>query len=215
MRALNLATRPFRNEALPNLAFGLAAALLVAVTAKHALVARALLPDKTSALHDEVKALDLEAARLRVEEGGLRGPAPGADLLARWSQIKDLVDQRTFSWTRLLARLEKVIPEGVRISTITPTVRRGEVRLDLIAQAQATDAGFELLKRLQGHPEFRGPVPVSVGDAAAEGGGVKEFKYAMSYEPGAATAEEPSAPKGGADAPDSVAPESDADEAAP
>jgi hypothetical protein len=209
MRALNLATRPFRNEALPNLAFGLAAALLVAATAKHALVVRGLLPDKTSALHDEVTALDVEAARLRVEAGGLRGPAPSTELLARWSQIKDLVDQRTFSWTRLLARLEKVIPEGVRISTITPTVRRGEVRLDLSAQAQATDAGWELLKRLQGHPEFRGAVPVSVGDAAAEGGGVKEFKYAMSYEPEAATAEEPPVPKGGDDRPDS-----DADEAA-
>jgi hypothetical protein len=201
MRTLNLATRPFRNEALPDLVFGVAVALVLALTAKHALVVRDLLPDKTSALHDEVKALDTEAASLRVEAGGLRGPVPGAELMTRWSQIKDLVDQRTFSWTRLLARLETVVPEGVRISAITPTVRRGEIRLDLSAQAQGTAAGFELLKRLQGHPEFRGAVPVNVGEAVAEGTNVKEFRYAMVYEPGAATEDAP-ASKGDAEAPD-------------
>lgn len=212
MRALNLATRPFRNEALPNLAFALAAALLVAVTAKHALVLRALLPDKTSALHDEVKALDTEAAHLRVEAAGLRGPGPSAAIVTRWSQIKDLVDQRTFSWTRLLARLEKVVPEGVRISAITPTVRRGEVRLELSAQAQSTDGGFELLKRLQGHPEFRGPVPVSVGESSVGGESIKEFRYTMAYEPGEAPVEQAPAAKGEGDA---DAPNADGDEAAP
>jgi type IV pilus assembly protein PilN len=195
MRPLNLATRPFRNEALPSLAFWAAVLLLVALTGKQALVIRALLPDKTSALHEEVKALDSEAARLRAEAVGLRGPAPDVALLTRWSQLKDLVDQRTFSWTRLMVRLEKVIPEGVRISAITPTVRQGDVRLDLSAQAQSTEAGLEMLKRLQQRPEFKGAIPVSVGESGAEGASVKEFKYAMLYDPSSAPAEEAPAPK--------------------
>ena len=128
MRALNLATPAFpQRDAARTWPLPLLGRVLVAVTAKHAFVVRALLPDRTSALHDEVDALEAEAARLRAEAGGLRGPAPDAALVARWSLIKDLVDQRTFSWTRLLARLEKVIPEGVRIAAIAPTVRRGEV----------------------------------------------------------------------------------------
>jgi Tfp pilus assembly protein PilN len=206
MRALNLATRPFRNEALPNLAFALSAVLVVAVTAKQALVVRALLPDKTSALHDEVKTLDAEVARLRAEGASLRAPAPSTAQLSRWSQIKDLVDQRTFSWTRLLARLEKVVPEGVRISSITPSVSRGEIRLGLSAQARSTEGGFELLKRLQQRPEFHGAVPVSVGESGAGGEGGKEFRYAMLYEPAAASAGSAPAATSDADADGSGAP---------
>lgn len=82
--------------------------------------------------------------------------------------------------------------------------------MDLSAQAQATDAGFELLKRLQGHPEFRGPVPVSVGESAAAGESVKEFKYAMVYEPAAVPAEEAPASRGDGDA---DAPNAEAEEA--
>ena len=190
MRALNLATRPFRNEALPSLLFWASAALLLALTTKHVLVIRALLPDKTSALHEQVRTLDGDAARLRAEATALRGPAPDGALVKKWSQIKDLVDQRTFSWTRLMARLEKVIPEGVRISAITPSVREGAVRLDLSAQAQTTEAGLEMLKRLQQRPEFKDAVPVSVGESGAEGETVKEFRYAMFYEPSSAPAQE-------------------------
>ncbi|MFI5183883.1 MAG: hypothetical protein ACHQNV_05765 [Vicinamibacteria bacterium] len=188
MRPLNLATRPFRNEALPSLAFWTAALLVTALTAKQALVIRALLPDKTSALHGEVKALDEEAARLRREALSFRRPAPDVALLARWSLLKDLVDQRTFSWTRLMARLERVIPEGVRISSIAPTVHKGEVHLDLSAQAQSTEAGLEMFKRLQERREFKGAVPVTVGTSGAAGEGLKEFRYAMLYDPSAAPA---------------------------
>ena len=199
MRVLNLATRPFRNEALPSAAFWASALLLVALTTKQALVIRALLPDKTSALHDEVKTLDAEAARLRAEAATLRGPAPDGAVVKRWSQLKDLVDQRTFSWTRLMVLLEKVIPEGVRISAITPTVHQGEVRLDLSAQAQSTEGGLEMLKRLQQRPEFQDAVPVSVSESGAEGETVKEFRYAMFYDPMAAPA--PEAPAAQAEAP--------------
>jgi hypothetical protein len=209
MRALNLATRPFRNEAFPSMAFWASALLLLALTAKHALVVRALLPDKTSALHEEVRRLDGEAARLRAEAAALRGPAPDGALVKKWSQIKDLVDQRTFSWTRLMARLEKVIPEGVRISAITPTVRQGEVRLDLSAQAQTTEGGLEMLKRLQQRPEFKGAVPVSVGESGAEGESVKEFRYSMFYDPSAAPAEEAPAAKADAAADDAADPGED------
>jgi len=191
MRALNLASRPVRNEALPSLLFYVAASVALALTVKHAFVFRGLLPDRTSALHAEVAKLDAEATRLRSEEGALRGPAPDPLLVARWSELKDLVDRRTFSWTRLLASLERVVPEGVRISSIVPNVRKGDIRLDISAQAQSTDAGFEFMKRLQQRPEFEEPVPVSIADAAQEGDGAKEFRYAMLYRPDAAPAEEP------------------------
>lgn len=196
---LNLASRPSRNEVLPSLLFYLAAAAVLAVTVKHGLVVRRLLPDRTSALHARVTSLETEAARLRSEGAALRGPAPDAAVVARWSELKDLVDRRTFSWTRLLARLEKVVPEGVRVSAIVPSVKRGEIHLDITAQAQSTEAGFELLKRLQARPEFEDAIPLSVSDSGREGEAAKDFRLTIRYRPEAAPAQEPATPPEGAD----------------
>ena len=57
MRPANLARQPFRNERLPNLLFALAVLAVVVITVRHAFVVRALLPGRTSALHDEVMRL--------------------------------------------------------------------------------------------------------------------------------------------------------------
>jgi Tfp pilus assembly protein PilN len=197
--ALNLASRPSRNELLPSLLFYLAVAAALGVTVKHGLVLRRLLPDKTSALHARVTSLQTEAARLRSEGAALRGPAPEPAVVARWSELKDLVDRRTFSWTRLLARLERVVPQGVRVTAILPSVRGGRIELEITAQAQSTDAGFELLKRLQARPEFEDPMPVAVTESGREGEGAKEFRLKMRYRPDAAPAEEPAAPPEGGD----------------
>jgi Tfp pilus assembly protein PilN len=197
--ALNLASRPSRNELLPAILFYLAVAAALGVTVKHGLVLRGLLPDRTSALHARVTSLESEAARLRSEGVALRGPAPDPAVVARWSELKDLVDRRTFSWTRLLARLERVVPQGVRISAILPSVKGGEFDLEITAQAQSTDAGFELLKRLQSRPEFEDPMPVAVTESGREGEGTKEFRLKMRYRPDAAPAEEPAAPPEGGD----------------
>jgi len=192
-RPLNFASRPFRNDALPSLFFYLMMVLVLGVTLKHVLVLRGLLPGRTSALQSELVSLEAEATRLRNEGSVLRGPAPDPATVAEWSELKDLVDRRTFSWTRLLARLEKLVPEGVRISAIVPSVRKGQIQLELSAQAQTKEAGFELLKRLQERPEFENVVPVTITDAGQEEEETKEFRYSMRYLPSAPPVEEPTA----------------------
>ena len=83
MRPANLARLPFRNERVPNLLFALAAVALIALTVRHAFLVRALLPGRTSALHEEVTRLEAEAVRLRAEQASLRGVAPEPKALAR------------------------------------------------------------------------------------------------------------------------------------
>lgn len=190
-RSLNFASRPFRNDALPSLFFYVMLVLVVGVTLKHVLVLRGLLPGRMSALQSDLSSLEADATRLRNEGAVLRGPAPDPASVAEWSELKDLVDRRTFSWTRLLARLEKLVPEGVRISAINPRVRKGQIQLELSAQAQTKEAGFELLKRLQERPEFENVVPVTVTDAGQEEEETKEFRYSMRYVPSTSPVEEP------------------------
>jgi Tfp pilus assembly protein PilN len=176
MRPANLARQPFRNERLPNLLFALAVVAVVVLTVRHAFVARALLPGRTSALHDEVMRLEGEAARLRSEQASLRGVAPEPKALARWLVVKDLVDRRAFSWTNLFARLEERLPDGARLVSITPKVTRGEIVLDVQAVVRSPEVGWQFVRTLEAGGDFDDVFPLSEG-----AGG--EFHYTMRYRP--------------------------------
>lgn len=175
MKALNLAGRPFRNERLAETLFALGAAALLAVTAWHALVIRDLLPARTSALHREVAALQEEEARLRQEARSLRTEAPPAPTLAQWNLVKELVDRRAFSWTGLFARLEDVIPRDVRLKSISPSVHKGQVELDVDAVVRAPEAGWEFVRVLESGGDFYDVYPRTESD--------REFSYSMRYRP--------------------------------
>jgi Tfp pilus assembly protein PilN len=176
MRAANLAGRPFRNERLPNLLTAAAAVVLVALTVRHALLVRGLLPGRTSALHDEVARLEAESASLRSEQERLRGVNPEPKALARWLVVKDLVDRRAFSWTGLFARLENRIPEGARVVSIAPTVRRGDILIDLTAVMRSPEVGWEFMRALDAGGDFADVFPLSEGENG-------EFHYSMRFRP--------------------------------
>ena len=174
---LNLASRPFRNETLPAMGFAVAGVVLLGLTVEHALLIERLLPARTSALHQEVAALEAEATRLRSEAAGLRAPRPEPSAVTEWALLKNLVDRRAFRWTELFSRLEEVLPEGVRLVSITPEVKEGQVRLDVDAVVRSAEDGLELVQILQGRDEFADVYPLRVGKTA-DGG---EFRYTMRY----------------------------------
>jgi len=176
VRPANLARLPFRNERMPNLLFAAAAVALVALTVRHGFLVRALLPGRTSALHDEVTRLEAEATRLRAEQASLRGVAPDPKALARWLVVKDLVDRRAFSWTTLFARLEERLPDGARLVSIAPTVERGDIRLDVMAVVRSPEVGWQFIRSLEEGGDFDDVFPLSEG----QGG---EFHYKMRYRP--------------------------------
>jgi hypothetical protein len=187
VRPLNFASQPFRNETLPAVLFAAASVILFAVTVRHAFVLRGLRPAQTSKLHREVSALETELERLRAEGRSLTATKPpDKQVIAEWNVLKDLVDRRTFSWTGLFARLERVLPRDVRLVSIAPNVEHGEVLLEISAVARPPQAGLGLVGLLEARSEFEDVYPVSVAD---QEGGTAEFRYTMRYLPGAA--EEP------------------------
>lgn len=176
--ALNLASRPFRNERLPALLVALGFTVAGAVTVKHALAVRELLPGRTSGLAQDVARLESEQARLREEAGRLRGPRPEPGKIAQWALLKDLVDRRAFSWSGLFAVLEEVLPPGVRLVSITPKIERGERLLDLTAVARSNEDALELIRVLEDRPEFEDVLP-----RTRSGESENEFRYTMIYHP--------------------------------
>lgn len=159
---------------------GLALAGLLGLTVKHGLVARQLLPSRTAAVEGEVRSLEQELEALRAEERALPRAKPAPPVLAEWRALQELVDKRAFSWTRLLERLEAVLPAGVRLASIAPSVKEGQVTLEMAAVGRTIGEGLDFLKVLQGTPGFGEVVPSSVGEGPSGDG---EIRYAMKYAP--------------------------------
>ena len=189
-RTPNLATRPLRNERLPAVLLALALAGLVGVTVKHLLVLRELLPGRTAAVEGEVRGLEQELLALRDEARSLPRPRPDPRTLAEWQAIRGLVDRRAFSWARLLARLEEILPVGVKLSSIAPTVKEGETWIEVAAVGRTISDGFALMKVLQKAGDFDDVVPSSVGEGPSGDG---EIRYSMKYTPRAAAEAKPTA----------------------
>jgi hypothetical protein len=181
VKPANLAGRPFVNERLPNLVFAAALVVMLGLTIRHALLVRALLPDRTSKLYGELTRLEEESKALRAEQVRLRAVAPEPKALARWVVIKELVDRRAFSWTTLFARLEDRLPDGARLVSIAPTLRRGEILLDVNAVVRTPEVGWQLVRVLEDDGAFEDVFPLTEGESG-------EFHYTMRYKPGAAPA---------------------------
>lgn len=158
---LNLASRPFRNERLPNVLAVAAIVVALAASVWHSWVARDVLPDRTSSLVQALGEREAESARLRSEEQGLRAVRPAAPALAEWKRVKDIVDQRVFSWSRLFSVLEETLPDGVRLQSLAPETRDGVVTLGIVVTSRTHEEALDMIERLEARPEFEGVQPAS------------------------------------------------------
>ncbi len=126
MLRTNLSTRPFYNERLVQLVLAAVALVILGLTAFNVVQLRTLTTRQTQLLGrvggDEKRAAalraDAEVARHNVDRAQLESVAAAA------REANALIDQRTFSWTDLLNRLEATLPADVRIQTIRPTTDR-------------------------------------------------------------------------------------------
>jgi Tfp pilus assembly protein PilN len=151
---LNLARRPFRNERLPTLAFGIGIVVLVALSLRHAFVARELRPGGARDVEKEVAALEQEIMRLGAEADTLQGVEATTQQIGEWRAVGQLVDRRAFSWTGLLAALERALPPGVRLAAVRPVTKDGDLTLSLSAVGRSVDDVIALPKALQAQGEF-------------------------------------------------------------
>ncbi len=118
----NLATRPFYNVRAVHAALA-ALALLVAVVTGFNVVQIVRLSGSQQTLGAKAGAAEAEAQRLRIEAQQIRTRIDPKELevvAAAAREANAIIDQRTFSWTILMAHLEATLPADVRITGITP-----------------------------------------------------------------------------------------------
>lgn len=170
----NLARRPFVDTRPANVA---AAVLVLAVVVLTAIGARTVLAylGGSRASREAIATLRVEIARLeasrkesqaklaRFDLAGMRAGAEEANALARL---------RSFSWSRFLTRLEKTLPNDVRVLSVQlsrPTESSGgpapaatdAFRVTLTLVSRDPDGLPKLLRAFYGSAWFDAPTPVS------------------------------------------------------
>ena len=122
MLRTNLATRPFYNVRVVQVVLGLAAAVVVALSAFN-VVQILRLSASQSMLGARAAEATREAARLRAEAVRIRAQINPEELQVVANAAREanaIIDQRAFSWTDLLADFEATLPPDVRITSVQP-----------------------------------------------------------------------------------------------
>lgn len=145
--SINLATRPFRNNAIHWIAFGASAVFLVGFTwfNVHQYRQAASESTKWSALIQERRdslngmAADVATMTREIQHVDLR------QFSDRSAFANTIILSRVFSWSTLFDRLEKMLPESVRLRSIRPVFsKKGiEVSVEALAKDHASLLKFE------------------------------------------------------------------------
>ena len=194
--SLNLATRPFveLRPLFARLRLAMAALAVLAVAlgiVLHVLEKRAHADQaRIDALKAQVRAVQLER---QTNEARMRQPQNRAEL-DRSQFLNALFARKSFSWTSVMMDLERVLPAGVQVTSIEPSLMaNGDVNIRLRVSGQR-DLAVDLVHNLELsqcfiHPQLanetaqtqerNGLVPTA---AAVAPGGV-EFDIVSGYNP--------------------------------
>ena len=151
----NLSTRPFYNVHAVHALLGLFAVLVLAITAYNTIESFRLWNSQRT-LGAKAEAAEREATRLRAEATQTVARVDPKELATVDKAAREanaIIDQRTFSWTGVLAHLERTLPPDVRITAVQQQEGRGVVLID--AEARAIDDVDQFIEALEKTGAFR------------------------------------------------------------
>ncbi len=195
--AINLASRPFADiaPAVKNLRIAMGAlafAALVLAIGLHAV------HDKAEAARAQEHSLDGKIAQVRQEQQkyqALMHQPDNARTLQQAEFLNRFFDEKSFSWTLAMEDLETVLPAGVQVTTLEPTVKNGQITVHLRVIGPR-NRNVELVENLEHSRHFL--LPRIVGENAESAGGVNQrpepvsassrvdFDVLADYSPGSA-----------------------------
>ena len=153
---LNLATSPLEN----NRRFLLGWSVLGVV----AFIALAVLGFRAYRDWSADRALRRDVARLQSEMNQLTdrrrelveffNRPDNLRLRDRAAFLNTLIEQRSFPWTKIFMDLEEILPEGVRVISISPKMAAGRVEVKLTVGASNDDAKLKFLRALEASKAF-------------------------------------------------------------
>jgi hypothetical protein len=181
---INLASEPFRRDR-PLLVGSAALAVVLGLVLIYQLVAivseRHQAADIRIAIEQQNAKLRAIAAQQATLNARLRRPE-NAEVLERSLFLNTLIERKAISWTKIFADLEKVMPYNVRLVSVRlPEVdTNNQVLLDMVVGAKDVPPILELLKRLEGSPQF-GPTSVQSSAPPSQTDPLYRYHVTVSY----------------------------------
>src|SRR5262245_32687816 len=179
-RVFNFARRPFQDDRPIYVAtvvlLGLGAALLLANLRLYTSYRRQVADTRA-----EIATLEkrMQLADRQAEAAKSAVSAYKLSALAEESRgIAKIVAERRFSWTTLLARLEKTLPYEVGLAHLQPRFEaEGEIGLDMQFYARSREAVVQTIAALAGDPVFDDVELRS--ETASEPGSLEPFQFSL------------------------------------
>jgi type IV pilus assembly protein PilN len=172
--SINLATRPFveLRPLFARLRLAMAALAITAValafTLHHYNVRASAEQARMDVLKSQTGALEAERQK---NEARMREPQNRA-VLERSQFLNDLFATKSFSWTSVMMDLERVVPAGVQVTSIEPSVSaEHDVNIHLRVSGDR-DRVVDLVRNLERSQRFLNPRPANETAQTQEHGGV-------------------------------------------
>jgi len=152
----NLATRPFYNERAIHVGLGCIACAALLVIATSSVRLSALFREQAAmaavAESNERKADEIVNETVTLQRGTA---TTELDLLADASrEANQLIDQRAFSWTEFLNRIESTLPNDLMLTSLRPDVADRVVGVQIGIVSQSVGAIDQFIERLEGTGAF-------------------------------------------------------------
>jgi len=126
---------------------------------------------KAEAARAREHSLDGKVTQLRQEQQSyqatMRQP-DNARTLQQSENLNQLFDEKGFSWTLAMEDLETVLPAGVQVTTLEPTIKNGQITVHLRVIGPR-DRDVQLVQNLEHSRHF--VMPRIVGETAESSGG--------------------------------------------
>lgn len=167
---LNLAAKPYRDYR-PYIAVMAVGWLLVAVMALNNLDTWYRYQHDTKTTRDEIAALEaqtkVEVTKLQMSQQRLR--SIDVPLMTKQTEyVNSRLAERAFSWSELLDHLERVLPDDVRLVSISPSFNKsGFVHLALSCVGKNGQSMVNTLDRFNRDGHFARPFPTSEDNTGA------------------------------------------------
>lgn len=156
---LNLATRPFV-ELRPLLAKLRLTMIALAVLAIGLIVGLRALQGRADVATAQMDSLKVQTAhfqsRMQKDEARMKQPQNRA-VLERARFLNELFAKKSFSWTAVMMDLERVLPYGVQVTSIDPSItKEGDVNIRLRVSGDR-DKAVQLVRNLEKSRRFLSP----------------------------------------------------------
>jgi Tfp pilus assembly protein PilN len=172
---INLATRPYEDARDFWTRWGLGVGLLGVLTLVLLVLAVRGWIDAGRDRHniEQLQAQIAELDRERANDQAELDKPANRSMRDQSQYLNELIQRKSFSWTRVFEDLEQVMPPNLHAVSLKPELNdRNQMQLDMTVACDTYAAAVELVHRMEGSKHFQGAQLVSVGQKAEAGGGV-------------------------------------------